>query len=401
MFYGDVGTCPGATRNAHDGVHRAREHAEAARARSITWGLSVALAVHAVFASGCGSSSSSAAAPAQTPPIVRTSASRPEIVALGGALFAEHLCERLRGQFLPLGEVSEDEDVKPRGDEPIGGRFWVRQCQTSLNGARVAMSLEGIGWAWVHRGAWGFGLNDYVYFTASGSVVGEVDMSFDGAQQVAWAQFRPVLPPVATGAAIGTVETRANLGGALLHVISRGWAGEKADSTAREKLGAAVQSAFSERLGTGFFVTYDIRRHQADNFGAASLPPLRPFTDGRRWLVNERELLRRAPGGLHILGPFAPTRAGSIDYVVREGSMRYRAECEQDVVAWLGALPRGAAPLLPPPQHTQTGVLGVGTSTVTLGAACPFYVIHEAASDLVTVDVRVRADASGYPAMGL
>lgn len=313
---------------------------------------------------------------------------------------ARSICDRVRGQFLPISELPTADDESPRGDEPIAGRFWVRDCRASVEGGRLELTLGGVGWAWVERSSWGFGLENYVYFAVAGSTIGDVDVGFEPRQGLAMIQFRPVALASVSGGALGTVETRTNVGGAILNIVSIGSLGAYADGKARRAIDEKVRTAFAGRLGAGFFVTYDIARQQVDSFGAGGPPPMRPFADGTRWLANERQVLRDAPGGVHVLGPFAATPAAAIDYRVLSGAIRYRAECVHDVARWFDGVAQGRATALPPPTHSQAGLIRQGESVVSISVPCPFYLLHEASTPSVVVDVRVRADVSGYPNPG-
>lgn len=350
-----------------------------------------------------GSIACSASRPAQLPSPATSNAlaaSESDMPVLTTAVLTSSICAQLRGRFLPIGELPATDDIKPRGDEPAAGRFWVRGCDARFDGRQVTFSLDGLGWEWVQRSEWGFGLHGYVFFRATGSVTGQAIVAFDSTRQMAVLRFRSSGRPASTGSALGTVETRANAGGTALSILSLGFLGDYADGKARRTIDAKVTDAFAERLQDGFDVTYDLRAQQVDVVSAKAIVlPLHPFVDGRRWLVNERQILRRAPGGFHILGPFAP-RPGTVDFIVRDGAIRYRAECEQNVVAWFDPASRGGAPRLPPPNHTQHGLAHVGATSARLGAQCPFYILVEAMTEAALVDVRVQAAADAYPSAG-
>ncbi len=352
-----------------------------------------------LLVAGCSGTKQAPRPTVALPAIARSAESREDIAALLTDMAAVEMCDQVRGRFLPIADVPAEGGE--RGDEPIGGRWWVRRCIAHVDGGHVSLSLEGFGWAWGQGGAWGFNLHDYIFFGGGGRVIGDVDASYDQSRRLAWMQFRPLGEPVVGSTITSTVETHANFWGSLLDVVSIGIAGDSADSRAREIVDSKVREAFQRRLGAGFVVLFDLAHRQRDGFVTASASPLRPFGSDRRWLVNERQILRAKPGGYHLNGPFAPTLAAGVDFVVHRGSVRYRAECEADVTAWFEPATRGVRPSLAPPTHTQRGTVAVGPlATKSVGAACPWYLITEAAAEDALVDVRVHADETGYPATG-
>lgn len=352
---------------------------------------------------GCSTSASNPPS-SPVPPLVRTAESRPEVAAFLAETMVAEVCDQVRGRFLPIAQVPPG--TPARGDEPVGGRWWVRDCRARTYEGDAAIYLEGVGWAWAGAekdyvvASWS--TSEYVFFGAAGTVVGAVDLAFDPQRRLASVQFKPRQVPYLNTTVTNRLEAHGSFGGKVISVISLGFAADHADDKANEIARSTLAEAFARQLGAGFAVTVDVPRRQRDTISLnSSAPPLRPYADGPRWLVNERQILHPKRGAFHVVGPFAPTPAANIDFNVVSGTVRYRAECENFVTAWFEPVVRGVAPILPVAAHGQAGVLGVGPTTRTLGTMCPWYLITEPTFGDATVDVRVRADRSGYPVPGL
>lgn len=364
---------------------------------------SYAASVTVLASTGCGGTGERPAPAQPFPPLVRTAESRADVAAMLVEVMASEICGQLRGRFLPIGDVKAG--AVPRGDEPVGGRWWVRDCRAKAFGGQVALYLQGAGWAWgdASEGMLGveFGVRDYVYFAAAGTVVGTVDMSFDAVRRIAWGQFAPTMHPYVATGLTRHVETEGNWAGSIASFISFGALGSYADGRANEKATTMIANSFTELLTSGFVFTFDVVRRQPDAYAAGKAAPRHPFNDDTRWLVNEQQVLRRKPGGVHVVGPFAPTQAAGVDFSVDEGMVHYRAECEADVIRWFEPTAHGRWPELPPARHAQTGLVSAGGATRrTVGAACPWYLITQPLTEKAVANVRVRADTTGYPMAG-
>lgn len=349
------------------------------------------LAIGLVALTACGGSKPPPPSP-YLPTIVRSSATRPAMVEMATDLLVRDICDRMRDQFLPIAEAPLSDDAHNLGDEPAGGRWWVRECQASLVGEHMSLTLGGVGWTWVERSnRIGIGVQQYAHFLARSSVVGDVDIDYDRSRRLVMLRFAPLASPEVSGGAVGTVRT-----GRLSHAVTFGLSSSAAESKVTE----GVQRAASERIGAGFVIFYSIDLRQIVAFSPNERMPLFPFTDGRRWLANERQILRPQAGSRHILGPYAAAPAISVDFVVRDAPVVYRLECARDVLAWMQPAAEGHAPSLPPPQPQRSAVLPVGTTTQAFAMACPWYLVTEPTGSMSSLDVRVRADATILPVPG-
>lgn len=354
--------------------------------------LSASLALTTLM--GCGGSKPPPASP-YLPTIVRTSATRPAMVQMATDLLAREICDRMRNQFLALAEAPADPNARNLGDEPVGGRWWVRECQAGVSGGHLGLVLDGVGWTWVHRSKLLFDFEQYAFFHARTSVLGDVDIDYDERQRVVMLRFAPLAAPDISGSSIGSMHA-----GGFSNAVTFGLFSGFAENSAASKVTEAVQQTASERIAAGFVILYSIDLRQVVAFAPNARSPLFPFTDGRRWLANEHQVLRTQHGSRHILGPYAPAPAISVDFIVRGGNAHYRLECSNDLLAWMLPATEGRVPSFPPPSPQRSAVLPIGPTTASFAMACPWYLVTEAAGSMSSVDVRVRADATTLPLPG-
>jgi len=354
--------------------------------------LTLALGLTALTA--CGGSKPPPASP-YIPTIVRSSATHPAMVEMATDLLVRDICDRMRDQFLPIAEAPLSDEARNLGDEPAGGRWWVRDCLATVTSGHMTLRLGGVGWTWVDRSKLGFKFQGYAYFQAQSSVVGDVDIDYDRSRHLVTLRFAPLAAPEISGGAVGTLRA-----GGFTNTISLGLFSGLAEGSAADRVTEAVQRAATERIGAGFVVFYSIDLRQFVAFAPNDRMPFFPFTDGRRWLANERQILRPQAGSRHILGPYAAAPAISVDFVVRDAPAVYRLECARDLLAWMQPAAERHAPSLPPPQPQRSAVLPVGTTTQAFAMACPWYLVTEPTGSMSSLDVRVRADATILPVPG-
>lgn len=377
------------------------ETAKNRQAGQCGWRRRLAVVIWLLGLVGCGSERISTAA--QMPALVRTAESRADIAVMLTDMMVSEVCDQVRGRFLPIGHTTNGEPG--RGNEPAGGRWWVRDCRAQAYQGQVALYLSGVGWAWA-EGSDGFGVRwgtaEYAFFNAAGTVVGFTDMSFDADRRIAWLQFRPSGVPYLSTGVTNRLEAHGNLPGKVVSVFTLGLFSGAIDDRANDTARMVIAKSFERQISSGFIVTFDVTRRQRDlaSFGLTEAP-LRPFNDGVRWLVNERQVLHPRPGGVHVNGPFAATHTAGVDFRILSGALKYRVECEREVATWFEPMTRGSPPVLPAVTHAQAGIVSGGSDTRHVAAGCPWYLITEPASDEVVVaDVRVRADVSGHPVAG-
>ena len=296
----------------------------------------------AVSMSGCrGSSFSSGPA--------RTASADPALRQLmHDVAGSRQTCERLMGRMIALpAEGQGGGSAQSGGLALVSGRWAIRSCEAQSDGRTVSLKLGGLGWQWVDRFTSGFRVQQYVYFSASVDVQGQLDVGYDPAAHLASVWVTPVNDANVRVDALGNINARpegfaANVAGFLGPAF-----GLNPDNIARARAGTEGAKQFRERLAQGMTVTYDTGRQQLDMVvGQLSngVAPARPFTGPMPWLANERVLL--IPGGFQLLGPFeggGPAPALLFARVEQGAGLAYRAVCEPDVWNALDGAARGAS----------------------------------------------------------
>lgn len=285
------------------------------------------------------------------------------------------------------------------GEAAAGGRWWIRECYAVPSGDTIALHLGGPGWSWVDDGAWGFDLTRYVYFDVRTDVAGRLDAGYDSRSHIATVWFSPVAIPRVLAGGLGNVETSVNFGGAVAAVVTLGIyslvGGAIADDVTRDKITKEVSDRFAERMKDGFTATYDIVRRQLDFIPqplSVGQTPSRPFKDGKPWLANERQILRRAAGGYHVIGPFERGSV-AVDLVVESGmGVEYQAGCEAEVAYWFSPVATGTFPQLPKSANSQEGAVNIGAPSTRFISmpSCRWFLITSSLGDETRVLVRVR-----------
>lgn len=263
---------------------------------------------------GCGGAAVEAPRPAPPPPPVRTAAENPGFRAMATDSLISDLCPRVIDRFVGLPGWPGEEGLQgaEAGRATAAGRWWIRECRTALDGERLKITLGGPGWSFLDRQESGFRIQQYVFFDATATLTGEVDVAYDRDAQLltVWLTPDPTQGVDAQVSATGNVGATASSGLTnVVDTLSLGAATTYASDTAREQVAAIGAAQMRERLAQGMTITTDVRTHQTD-FLLGALPrgerPRRPFIldDGGTWLSNERGGVW--PGGLEVLGPFAP-----------------------------------------------------------------------------------------------
>lgn len=359
-----------------------------------------ALGAAAMVRVGCaGSNEHTHAQAPPTPPLaVRTAESRADIAAMATAVMAAEVCPNLRGRFLPIPLVPDG--VPPLGDEPAGGRFFVRECQAGIRDGYVWIFVAGVGWAWVDvvREEWTakVGVHQHVSFGLKATVTGAVDLVYDPATDIATSRFVAVSVPLIEPVLLGGVRAIPVNGQAK---IAR-WLSVDLDRRARDAIPPELRQRVFESLVRGAALDSRIaaRQQMVRPLGLPNAPG-RPFKDDVRSLVNERQELM--PGGMHIVGPFAATPGARIDFNVLFAPVTFRVQCEQDALGIAQALETGQPPQATPNQQGLAASLPVGPGHQAVSSPCPWYLITQPESVHAVLELRVRASHAVYPAPGL
>jgi hypothetical protein len=322
---------------------------------------------------------------------VRAAASDADISALLAAVIQRDLCHHLLQSFIALPDLSASAALGPSaGETPNGGRWWIRECGVRAENGVAAIQLSGPGWIWVDETTLDHHLKQHVIFNAKVGIGGLLHLGYDRESRIASVWFSPSIPAIAMGASTGAVTLETGLIGSVLDVLPS----TDAVGDARAMIGTRVSSAFSSAMSAGFTITYDVRRQQSDAILQALAPgstPTRPFMDGRRWIVNERDALHPGKLGLHVLGPF-PRAIVDVDLRIEGGyGVRYEPVCQDALLKNFAPLVNGAPPVDFIDTNRRIDLVATGQETHRISMpACPWYLVLTPNADYATVAIRVR-----------
>jgi hypothetical protein len=305
------------------------------------------------------------------------------------------VCDELLGHFLPL--PSETGRDKVAG--PAAGRFWVRDCEFGLakNGLFYGR-LRGPAWVWVERDDPPYHLKQYVYFHVDARLQGTIEKDVGWKEGVVSLWFRSAEADVDIEP-LGTVKVRAdNAWASVLTRLVLPIVGLDVDDRARKQVETEVTENFEAALSRGFTVVYDLNGEQPDFafglLGEGELPE-HPFSDGRRWLANERLIL--APGGMHVLGPFEPHEPIWLDARVTFGPpLAWRRLCASELERAFAGVEQGVPASLSDTKFIDSGTLsGSRAPEAQLGPVeCRSYlVVSTAGKQASHAAIRVRPGA--------
>jgi hypothetical protein len=301
------------------------------------------------------------------------------------------VCEAVLGHFVGLSAESSGAGA----DAPAAGRWWVRQCDFGSSGGELYVRLGGPAWFWVERKEPPFQLRDYVYFRVDSELWGTIE------KRIGWKDGRVSLWFRTTHARVkveplGEIHPSSdNAVVSVLRFLASPIPALNVDSHARARVEAEVTERFQSALARGFTMIYDIRRDQPDfalGLLAEGAVPEHPFAYGRPWLANER--LIAAPGGVHVLGPFEPDEALSLDARITRGSgLAWRLVCASDLERAFAAVEHGEPARIPNTEIRHAGTLsGPGLREAKLTeTGCRYYVVvSPAGQEISHAAVRVR-----------
>lgn len=367
-----------------------------------------------VLLAACGGASVQTPRPAPPPPPVRTAAENPGFRALATDSLITDLCPRVVDRFVGLPGWPGEEALQgaDAGRATAAGRWWIRECRTARVGEQLEITLGGPGWSFLDREESGFRIRQYVFFDATATLKGDVDVAYDRDAQLLTVWLTPGGEGVETRvSATGNVGATASSGlTSVVDTLSLGAATSYASEAARERVASIGAEQMRARLALGMTITTDVRTHQTD-FMLGALPrgerPRRPFVldDGGTWMSNERSGVW--PGGLDVLGPFPPTARALVVRAEVEGGAGLLVQpiCAQELRSALAtALAPGVAGTARPAIQSQTiyRVDEGGIATVDLGRGeCDRYLAITnlpGAPDAARARFLVREEASAAAA---
>ena len=262
-----------------------------------------------------------------------------ELSELLAELIAPRICEQVRGAFIGLpGE--EGHEGTAAGLDPSVGRWWIRRCDASVDSERLQVAIGGPGWTWLDRESTGFRVRQYLRFEGEATFSASLHVGYDARSRIATVWLRPAPGVAATIEPTGLVQAEAtgifsSMLGGILDIT-----GSSASDRARQQAAEEGSQRLSQKLQTGFTVTFQIDTEQMD-FMLGQLArgetPQRPWSDtsGAAWMVNERSAVW--PGGMDVIGPIAQD-AGvvQLDVELEEGDgATVRRVCAETLHRWL------------------------------------------------------------------
>jgi hypothetical protein len=300
------------------------------------------------------------------------------------------VCEGLIDRFVGL-PAMHDSSESPAAPAPLAGRWWVRNCSTSLRGRELHVRLEGPGWYFVDESGPDLSLHQQVPFNLAIEVDGRLDADLSNGVLSLW--LVPDREPKVELSASKDLDVRpSSAWGAFLRWMPL----VPVRAMAAERFSDAAVSALRIKLRDGATATYDFGSGQGDaTLGKLALgqTPQRVFHDHTPWLVNDRLLL--GPSAIHVLGPIAPgpTR---LDVDVQQGmGITYQAVCDRNLDESYSALAGGHVSEIPSGAVVANGtVSGPGPHTTDfIVPACKFYLVVSAVRGAPTTlaALRVRA----------
>jgi len=216
------------------------------------------------------------------------------------------------------------------------GRLWVRRCAAKTNQAGLLdVSVDVLGWQWAAESSFGFGVREYVYFTASvyAKLAAEV---LPGPKLRVWA----VEPANVTVKEIGRVAAHATHFASAIFGFASGVMGQAPNTLATSALRARVRDLIRDRSQEGLAITL-----------GDTPPPGAPEPEPASLLQEHEGLF---PGGALLSGSYPPDIATELTYDVEgDGTVLARPVCVDEAITLVDSVVEGKPPTSkgPAPQH--------------------------------------------------
>lgn len=297
------------------------------------------------------------------------------------------ICRAATNRFVGLPGLDPGSTATP--DSASHGSWWIRGCSVQRVESGLRLRFEGPGWYFIDRHEGDFALRQQVAFTLGVELEGTPELTLD--KGVAALRFEPkTTPRVQVHVARDLNLHPTSAWGSLISWVP----GVPVRGRAAERLSALAVTALSTKLLEGATATYELTSGQRDlSLGrlAAGQTPRNAFSDGIRWLVNERVFL--PPNATQVVGPIEPgvTR---LDTRIEQGDgLVYRTVCQRDMPAQYAAIASGHLDRLPVLKSAAQGtVRGTGEqSTILRVDECKFFVALAPLGNSTTIAaLRVR-----------
>jgi hypothetical protein len=301
-------------------------------------------------------------------------------------------CDKVRDRFVGL-PVEGGPTGAMAAMTPIGGRWWIRGCAVAREGTRLRLRLAGPAWYRVDHEEDGFSVHQDVYFNVDAQMTGALDIGYDPVARLASLWFTPTQDADVRIEPLARINLHAETPGAFL--LKMFTFGLVPSAVARAEVVSKGEENFRRRLDSGVTITVamDLNRNNQVDLLVGQLArgqaPLRPFTDGAPWLLNEREALFL--GGAQVAGPFPP-QATVLDAVVEQGAgADYALVCARDVQLAFNNVSVGASPDFPPAAVFMRGQVTRGAlQSAPISVPCPWYLVSTTRDANAVVAIRIR-----------
>lgn len=223
---------------------------------------------------GCGGSNATGS--------TTTTASRDPLARASVDILSREACPRLLVRTFALDA--------PKTSQPlVSGKLWVRRCETRVTDhGSLYVDVDVLGWQWADESSWGFGVSEYVYFTAAVR-----------AELTSWVDETPALhvrslgTPRVTVNEIGRVSARAESFASTIFGVASSIVGKGPNALATAAFRDRVRALIEERAKSGIAIA----------LGEATVPG-QPSSSRAAALLDETEWLH-ADGAL-LSGSYEP-----------------------------------------------------------------------------------------------
>jgi hypothetical protein len=271
----------------------------------------------------------------------------------------------------------------------LAGRWWVRGCSAEHVGGGLRLRLRGPGWYFVDQRSGDFAVRQQVPFTLGLELQGAPELTVaNGIAALSFAVEAPPRVDLQLECALSVRPTSA--WGSLLSVTPL----VPVRDMAADRLSTAAVTALRTQLRGGVTATYDLKSGQADIALGKLRPgqvPVRAFSDGVPWLINDR--LSLPPLATHVVGPVAPGTT-RLDVRIEEGDgLAYQAVCQDDMPGDYTAIASGHVDHLSPQASVAGGTFtGLGEHSVRFVVdRCAFFIVVSSLGASTTVaGLRIR-----------
>lgn len=226
------------------------------------------------ISAGCGgaNAASSTTTTASPDPLARASVD----------ILSREACPRLLVRTFSL-------DAPKTSPPLVSGKLWVRRCEARVTDrGSLHVDVDVLGWQWADESSWGFGVSEYVYFTAAVR-----------AELTSWVDETPALhvrslgTPRVTVNEIGRVSARAESFASTIFGVASSIVGKGPNALATAAFRDRVRDLIEERAKSGIAIA----------LGEATVPG-QPSSSRAAALLDETEWLH-ADGAL-LSGSYEP-----------------------------------------------------------------------------------------------